>query len=88
MKCLPFALTSGTLLQQTIRDANRDPRRHSLCGCCGAMMPVKPDRIDQTVRCPACLRTQRVTQHEEGPWRLSGASIEALRRTRSWLRRL
>jgi hypothetical protein len=51
-------------------------------------MLIKPDRIEQTVRCPACARLQRVTAHEEDPWRLTAASAEALRRTASWLRRL
>ena len=86
MKYLPLAMTRGPLLAQLIRDASKDPRRHGLCGCCGARMPIKPDRSDQTVRCPACTRLQRVTVAEEAPWRLTAASAEALRRTARWLR--
>jgi hypothetical protein len=51
-------------------------------------MLIQPDRIEQTVRCPGCARWQLVTICEEAPWRLSAASVEALRRTRSWIRRL
>jgi hypothetical protein len=88
MKCLPFALIRGALFAQIIRDAYQDPRRHSLCSCCGSRMLIKPDRTDQTVRCPACARWQRVTVREEVPWRLTAGSAEALRRTASWVRRL
>ena len=88
MRCLPLVMTRGPLLAQVIRDSYQDPRRHSLCSCCGARMLIKPDRTDQTVRCPGCARLQRVAAHEETPWRLSAASAEALRRTKSWLRRL
>jgi hypothetical protein len=51
-------------------------------------MLIKPDRSDQTVRCPGCSRLQRVTVGEEVPWRLTPASAEALRRTARWVRRL
>jgi hypothetical protein len=51
-------------------------------------MLIKPDRADQTVRCPGCARWQRVTVREEIPWRLSAAAAERLRRTASWVRRL
>jgi DNA-directed RNA polymerase subunit RPC12/RpoP len=88
MKCLPLVMTRGALLAQAIRDSYQDPRRHSLCSSCGSRMLIMPDRADQTVRCPGCARWQRVTVHEETPWRLSTASAEALRQTRSWLRRL
>jgi hypothetical protein len=88
MKYLPLVMTRGPLLAQLIRDAHQDPRRHSLCGCCGARMLIKPDRSDQTVRCPGCSRLQRVTVGEEVPWRLTPASAEALRRTARWVRRL
>jgi hypothetical protein len=88
MKYLPLAMIRGPLLAEVIRGANSDPRRHGLCNCCGARMLIKPERLEQTVRCPGCARWQRVTISEEVPWRLSGASVEALRRTRSWLRRL
>jgi len=49
-------------------------------------MVITPDRSEQMVRCPACLRIQRVTEHGEVPWRLTPASAEALRRTKSWMR--
>jgi hypothetical protein len=88
MRCLPFVLAAGPLFAELVRDAYRDPRRHSLCGCCGARMPIEPDRVDQTVRCPACTRWQRVSLRDEAPWRLTAASAEALRCTRTWLRRL
>jgi DNA-directed RNA polymerase subunit RPC12/RpoP len=88
MRYLPLALTRGPLLAQVIRESYRDPRRHSLCACCGSRMLIQPERIEQTVRCPACARWQRVIMREEVPWRLSAASAEALRRTRSWVRRL
>jgi hypothetical protein len=88
MKYLPLVMTRGPLLAQVIRDAHQDPQRHSLCGYCGGRMPIKPDRSDQTARCPVCYRLQRVSVSEEVPWRLTTASAEALRQTRRWLRRL
>ena len=88
MKCLPLALTQGPLLAQLIRDADQDPRRRALCDCCGARMMIKLDRPEQTVRCPACTRLQRVTVREETPWRLTATSAAALRRTKTWLRYL
>jgi hypothetical protein len=88
MRCLPFIMTRGPLFSQIIREARQDPRRNRLCNCCGARMLIEPDRTDQTVRCPACARWQRVTVVEEPVWRLSASSAEALRRTRSWVRRL
>jgi hypothetical protein len=51
-------------------------------------MMIEPERLEQTVRCPACARWQRVVAREEVPWRLTAAAAEALRRTRSWVRRL
>jgi hypothetical protein len=88
MRWLPLALARGPLLAQVMRDAHQDPRRHSLCACCGARMLIKPDWADQRVRCPGCARWQRVTVREEVPWRLSAAAAERLRRTASWVRRL
>jgi hypothetical protein len=88
MRGLPFALAAGALFSEVISAANNDTRRSTLCGCCGSRMPIQPDRSDQTVRCPACARWQRVTVGEEAPWRLTAASAEALRRTGRWLRRL
>jgi hypothetical protein len=88
MKYLPLVMTRGPLLAQAIREAQQDPRRYSLCGCCGTRMLVKPDRSEQMVRCPGCLRLQRVTVSEEVPWRLTPTSAEALRRTGRWARRL
>jgi hypothetical protein len=51
-------------------------------------MLIDPDKTEQTVRCQSCARWQRVTVTEEAAWHLTPASAEALRRTRSWLRRL
>ncbi len=85
---LPLAWTSAPLLAQFIRGSHQDPRRGSLCVCCGARMRIDADRPEQAVQCPACARWQRLSLEEETPWRLSAASAEALRRTRSWLRRL
>jgi hypothetical protein len=62
--------------------------RQTLCACCGARMLIKPELLEQTVRCPGCARWQRVMQREETPWHLTAGAAEALRRTRSWIRRL
>ena len=86
MRCLPFAMTGGALFTQVLREARQDNRRTSLCRCCGARMPIYPDRPEQRVRCPSCLRVQRVSPEEETPWRLTASAAEALRRTRSWIR--
>ncbi len=86
MKYLPLVMARGPLLAQVIRNSYQDPRRHSLCGCCGSRMLIRPDVPDQTVRCPACSRLQRVTVRDEAPWRLTAASAEALRRTARWAR--
>jgi tRNA(Ile2) C34 agmatinyltransferase TiaS len=88
MRGLPFALTSGPLLAQVIRDASDDPRRNTLCSFCGSRMRIKPDRTEQRARCPSCTRWQSVAVTEETPWRLTAASAEALRQTRRWLRGL
>ncbi len=88
MKFLPLAMAAGPLLREVIRSAAQDPQRRTLCACCGARMVIRPDQSDQTVRCPGCSRFQRVTVEEEAPWRLTPTSAEALRLTRSWLRRL
>jgi hypothetical protein len=88
MKYLPLAMARGPLLGQVIRDLHKDPRRQTLCACCGARMLIKPELLEQTVRCPGCARWQRVMQREETPWHLTAGAAEALRRTRSWIRRL
>jgi len=88
MKYVPLGLATGALLAQVMRDAAQDRRRHSLCACCGARILIEPERLEQTVRCFACARWQRVVAREEAPWRLTAASADALRRTRSWARRL
>jgi hypothetical protein len=88
MRYVPLVLARGPLLAQVMRDASQDRRRHSLCACCGARILIEPERLEQTVRCSACARWQRVVVREETPWHLTAASAEALRRTRSWLRRL
>ena len=86
MKYLPLVSVRGALLAAVIRDSYQDPRRHSLCTCCGSRMLIKPDLSDQTVRCPGCSRLQRVTLGEEAPWRLTAAAAEALRQTARWAR--
>jgi hypothetical protein len=86
MKCLPLLMARGPLLAQLMFESAQDPRRHRACGCCGARMAITPDRSEQMARCPACLRVQRVTEQGEVPWRLTPASAEALRRTKSWVR--
>ena len=88
MRGLPFALTSGPLLTDLIREARRDSHRNARCVCCGAAVPIHPDRQDQRVHCPTCARWQRVRVEEETPWRLTPAAAELLGRTRRWLRRL
>ena len=88
MKYLPLVITRGRLLAEVMHGVAQDPRRRTLCGCCGARMVIVPGRSEQTVRCPGCSRLQRVTLQEEAPWRLTPSSAEALRLTRSWLRRL
>ena len=86
MKYLPLVISQGPLLAQLIRDSSRDQQRFRLCGCCGARMTVVADRSAQKARCPACLRLQHVAEDAETPWRLTPASAEALRRTKSWVR--
>jgi hypothetical protein len=86
MRCLPFAMTRGKLLSQLAQEAAKDPGRHVLCGYCGASMRFTPDRRDQPVRCPGCLRLQRMAAVEEVPWRLTASAADALRRTKRWLR--
>ncbi len=88
MRFLPVDVARGALLSQLIRDAAQDARRRHLCAYCSARMQITPDLPEQTVRCPACARWQRVCVAEEPPWRLTAAAAEALRRTRSWIRRL
>ena len=86
MRCLPLALTRGPLLTQVMREAQRDPRRRGLCGYCSAPIPIRPERPDEPVRCPCCLRMQTLAVDGETPWRLTPDSAEALRRTKSWVR--
>ena len=86
MKYLPLVVTRGPLLAQLMLESSQDQQRYRACGCCGARMAIAPDRSEQMTRCPACLRRQRVTEHGEVPWRLTPASAEALRRTKSWVR--
>lgn len=88
MRYLPLVMTRGPLLAEVMRGAAQDPRRRALCGCCGARMLIEPGRAEQTVRCPGCARWQKVAPEEETPWRLTPSAAEALRRTRSWVRRI
>lgn len=86
MRYLPLVLARGALLSQVIRESHQDPRRHDLCGFCGARIHLDPARRDAPIRCSGCLRLQRVTDCAEVPWRLTATSAEALRRTKSWVR--
>lgn len=86
MRGLPFAMTGGSLFAHMVREARQDRRRNSICRCCGARIPIHPDRPEQRVRCPLCLRVQHVRPEEETAWRLTATAAEALRRTRSWIR--
>ncbi len=88
MRCLPFSVTKGALFAEVLRDAARDHGRTAGCGYCGARMVVEPEKATQTVRCPSCTRVQQVTAEEETPWRLRPEAVDALRRTKGWLRRL
>lgn len=88
MRCLPFAMTRGPWFTQVLQEARQDPRRSVSCPSCSGRMVIEPDKTEQTVRCQGCARWQRVTVEEEIPWRLRPDAVEALRRTRSWLRRL
>lgn len=86
MRYLPLVLTRGPMLSQLVSEAAQDPRRRRLCGCCGARVVLTSARPDQAVRCPGCLHLQSAKDPGEAPWRLSAASAEALRRTKSWPR--
>lgn len=88
MKFLPLVMTRGPLLAEVMRGAAASARRSAPCGWCGTPMPLREAAGQQTVRCPSCARSQQVCSQEEEPWRLATDSVEALRRTRTWLRRL
>jgi hypothetical protein len=88
MRCLPFAMTRGPWFTQVLQEARQDPLRTALCACCGGRMAIEPDKTEQTVRCQACSRWQRVKVEQEVVWHLTPDAAQALRRTRSWLRRL
>ncbi len=86
MKYLPLAMTKGPLLAEAIRSAVRGAGRSGLCGWCGTAIPALGR--SHAAQCPACARFQHTMDVEETPWRLTPSSAEALRRTRTWLRRL
>ena len=88
MRCLPFAMTRGPWFTQVLQEARQDPRRSALCPSCGSRMSVEPDKGQQNVRCPACARWQLVTVEQDVAWHLTPDAAQALRRTRSWLRRV
>lgn len=88
MRGLPLMLARGAMLGFVMQEARQNRARNSCCRCCGAAIPMQPDRPQQSMRCPCCLRWQEVAAEEEAPRRLSAASVEALRRTKRWLRRL
>ena len=86
MKYLPLIMSRGPLLAEAVRSAV--PSNHHLCGYCGTRIPLSSAARRQPVQCPACLRRQRIECPEEAPWRLTPSAAEALRRSRTWLRRL
>ncbi|HVZ10731.1 hypothetical protein [Rhodopila sp.] len=88
MKYLPLAMTRGVLLAEAIRGSVAGAPASGLCGWCGSAIPAGLARAGRIVRCPGCARRQAVPAVEEVPWRLDAASAEALRRTRTWLRRV
>lgn len=88
MRCLPFAMTRGPWFTQILQEAGQDPRRSTLCASCGSRMAIQPDKAEQTVRCPGCARWQAVSAEPDVPWHLTPDAALALRRTRTWLRRL
>ena len=87
MKYLPLIISRGPLLAEAVRFANGAGRPHALCGYCGSQIPASVANR-QIAQCPACLRRQRIDVPEETPWRLTPNAAEALRRSRTWLRRL
>lgn len=88
MKFLPFPVIHRSELARAIRAAAQDPQRRALCDTCGGRVPIRPELAEQTVRCPHCWRWQHVIADTPAPWRLSAASVLALRRTRRWARHL
>ncbi|HEY6433175.1 MAG TPA: hypothetical protein VIZ17_14435 [Acetobacteraceae bacterium] len=88
MRYLPLAFIRSSELERAIRAASSDPHQRVLCATCGGRVPIRPDRAAQTVRCPHCWRRQQVTADAAAPWRLSESAAMALRRTRSWARRI
>lgn len=88
MKYLPLAMTKGPLLAEAIRSAVRGASRSGLCGWCGTAIPAVGAKRGRAAQCPGCARFQDTMVAEDPPWRLTPASAEALRRTRTWLRRL
>ncbi len=88
MRCLPFAMTRGPWFTQVLREAHQDRRRTAVCSTCGGTLAIEPDKAEQQARCQGCARWQTVRVEQETPWHLTPAAAAALRRTRSWLRRL
>ncbi|MBS0639405.1 MAG: hypothetical protein U1E70_17630 [Acetobacteraceae bacterium] len=88
MKFLPLVMTRGPLLAEVMRGAAGAARHSAPCGWCGTPIPLRQAGRQQTARCPSCARSQQISSQEEEPWRLAPGSVEALRRTRTWLRRL
>lgn len=86
MKYVPVFIARGPMLAQLVRNSAQDPRQRRLCSCCGARVVLTSARADQVVRCPDCQRANAVAERGDTPWRLTTASAEALRRTKSWAR--
>jgi hypothetical protein len=87
MRYLPLAFTRGPLLGMVMRAAAADPNRRAVCRFCGGLVPMRPEPVVQTVRCPHCWRRQRTSAaHAEVPARLAPSAFEALRGTTKWVR--
>jgi hypothetical protein len=88
MRYLPLIMARGPLLAEAMRFAVATDRPHPLCGYCGTQIPAAAAHRQKKAQCPACLRRQTIDVPEETPWRLTPNAAEALRRSRTWLRRL
>jgi hypothetical protein len=87
MKYLPLVMTRGPLLAEAMQ-ATALGDHAILCGYCGARTVSASASRRQRVQCPGCLRRLHIEAPEETPWRLTPLAADALRRSRTWLRRL
>jgi DNA-directed RNA polymerase subunit RPC12/RpoP len=88
MRPLPFVFACQSELTRAAQAAAEDAGRRILCVVCGGRILIRPEKPEQTVRCPHCWRRQRVTREQAPPWRLSETAMLALRQTRRWPRAL